>query len=268
MISLLELPHRDARELARSGAPITVFVNPVEFHGPHLSLHNDALVSQGLARELHAQLSIKHPEWPLVVVNDVEIGMDPTPGAGTRHYPFAMVKSVVLETCRALMELGARRVIFQTFHGAPMHNMALDAGVKFLLERGVRAISPFNVILKEMVEFQNPAEYAPAFSHIPSATADRMLASLNLDFHAGFFETSMALHHAPLSVSTTHRELPDCPPFPPESSMLMAGQAARLVGRHGLARELEFAAYGMGWRALRPFPGYTGAPSLLSLIHI
>ena len=35
---------------------------------------------------------------------------------------------------------------------------------------------------------------------------------------------------------------------------------ARALGRDQLSRELTFAAEGIGWNALRPFPGYTGRP--------
>jgi hypothetical protein len=41
--SLFDVPHHDARRLARSGAPVYLTINPVEYHGPHLSLHNDRL---------------------------------------------------------------------------------------------------------------------------------------------------------------------------------------------------------------------------------
>ncbi|MFN7132430.1 MAG: hypothetical protein ACK4N5_10120, partial [Myxococcales bacterium] len=62
MIQLLDLPQSEARRLiaAHAGesgrAPVYLTVNPVEYHGPHLSLHNDRLVSEGLVRALHARL--------------------------------------------------------------------------------------------------------------------------------------------------------------------------------------------------------------------
>ena len=36
--------------LLATGAPVFLCVNPVEYHGPHLSLHNDRLISEGVAR--------------------------------------------------------------------------------------------------------------------------------------------------------------------------------------------------------------------------
>src|SRR5437762_7047770 len=88
MVSLLDVPHQEARRLVRSGAPVYLTINPVEYHGPHLSLHNDRLVSRGLVRELHARLAARHPEWPLLFGSDLEIGVEPCPGIGSRHTPF------------------------------------------------------------------------------------------------------------------------------------------------------------------------------------
>jgi creatinine amidohydrolase len=87
-----------------------------------------------------------------------------------------------------------------------------------------------------------------------------MLRTLRLDFHAGFFETSVALHDAPESVSPEHRRLPPCPRFGQLPLVAHAAELARLAGRHALAGELGFAASGLAWYKLRPFPGYTGRP--------
>jgi creatinine amidohydrolase len=70
----------------------------------------------------------------------------------------------------------------------------------------------------------------------------------------------MALHCAPESVSPDYRSLPPCPDVRPQQSFMLAARAARAVGAETLARELTFAAIGLGWNALRPFPGYTGRP--------
>jgi hypothetical protein len=48
----------------------------------------------------------------------------------------------------------------------------------------------------------------------------------------------------------------------PARPLLLAARGARACGRRELAAELEFAAWGLGWYALRPFPAYTGRPAL------
>jgi creatinine amidohydrolase len=259
VISLFDVPHQEARRLARSGAPVYLTINPVEYHGPHLSLHNDRLVSLGLIRELHERLQKRH-DWPLLMGSDLELGVEPCPGIGSRRTSFAIARQLVLEACRALGELGARNVVLMTFHGAPLHNLAIEAGVQLLAQGGVCAVAPFNAVLSEML-WLDPAKFAAAVAHVEDERErELMLSTLANDFHAGFFETSMALHYAPESVSPDYRSLPPCPEVRPQQSFMLAARAARAVGAEKLARELTFAAAGLGWNALRPFPGYTGRP--------
>jgi creatinine amidohydrolase len=262
-IPLFEQPHAEARRLCASGAPVYLTMNPVEYHGPHLSLHNDRLVSRGLTRDLHAALRARGHDWPLLVGADLEVGVEPTPGPGSRHTRYGHARALVLEACRALVELGARRVILMTFHGQPLHNLALQAGVDWLAARGVAALAPFHLVLREMLMFDDAAPFAEALAPIPDRE-DRADAARELkhDFHAGFFETSVAMHYAPASVSPLHRTLPPCPPSRPDRLFLFASRLARRLGRSTLARELELAAVGLGWNAIRPFPGYTGRPHL------
>jgi creatinine amidohydrolase len=259
VISLFDVPHQEARRLVRTGAPVYLTVNPVEYHGPHLSLHNDRLISTGIVRDLHERLRARH-DWPLLMATDLEIGVEPCPGPGTRRTPHAVVRHLVLEACRALAELGATKVVIMTFHGAPLHNLAIHAGIQLLAANGVRAVAPFNVVLQELLDV-DPNKYAAAFAHIedPDERA-QMLATLANDFHAGFFETSMALHYAPDSVAPDYRTLPPCADVVPDGKFVLAARMARAMGAERLARELTFAAAGVGWNALRPFPGYTGRP--------
>src|SRR3954469_7383369 len=139
-IALLEQPHAEARRLCQTGAPVYLTVNPVEYHGPHLSLHNDRLISIGLVRAVHEQLAEKN-DWPLLLGADLEVGVEPCPGPGTRRTAYPIVRHLVLEACRAIAELGATKVVLMTFHGAPLHNLAIEAGVELLRAGGVRAIA-------------------------------------------------------------------------------------------------------------------------------
>lgn len=259
-ISLFAQPYAEARALVATGAPVYLGVNPVEYHGPHLSLHNDTLIANGLARALHTRLSHVAPSWPFLVGADLEIGVEPTPGLGSRHIRFETARQLVLEAAAALYHLGAQRVVFMTSHGAPLHALAIQAGVDFLNARGVRALSPLNLITRKMLDLDVSA-YEPATAHIADVRERRaVLDHLQFDFHAGFFETSLALHYAPESVAKGFATLADCPPVVPDAGMLRAARVAALFGRKQLASELRYAAFGVAWNQLRPFPGYTNRP--------
>jgi creatinine amidohydrolase len=250
------------------GVPVVLPVNPVEYHGPHLSLFNDHLVSVGLARDLHAELAPLHGSAPLLLARDLEIGVDPAPGPGSVAVPLGEVSRRVEQACAWLADHGATRVVLMTFHGSPLHAMALEAGVRLLAKRGIKAFSPLNLVLRAMLREDarfgtDGARFAPAFAHIEDATLRaEMLRTLPQDFHGGFFETSAALHYAPETVLPMHRTLPPCPPFRPARGARLASRVAGRLGARGLASELSLVADGLGWFGLRPFPGYTGRPNL------
>ena len=261
---LFDLPYAEARRALATGAPVYLLVNPVEYHGPHLSLHNDKVIALGLARRLHASLQAAHPSWPFLLGDDLEIGVDPCPGPGTRHTSFATATALVVEACRALLELGARRVVFMTFHGSPLHAAALEAGVETVRAHGAAAYSPFNHVLAILARMESAAPFAAAIERVVPAHRQRLLDKISYDFHAGFFETSVALALAPETVSSLHRDLPPCAPVVADPRFVRLAGVARRVGQAGFARECELVADALGWHALRPFPGYTSEPALAS----
>jgi creatinine amidohydrolase len=259
-IRLFSQPHRRARALLASGAPVFLGINPVEFHGPHLSLHNDRLITEAITLRLYAAWSAGR-DWPLLLADDLEVGVDPTPGPGTRVTPFVEARRAVVRACEALADLGARRVVLGTFHGAPLHTAALDAGVRALSARGVRAFAPMHLLLARLAGL-NVADYPDLLDDVAAPTDRAWLAErFSWDFHAGFLETSLSLHLAPDSVAG-HQDVPPCPDVTPHRGLAAAASAAQRVGKTALAAELRMAAASAAWFALRPFPGYTSAPNL------
>jgi creatinine amidohydrolase len=260
-LRLLDLSLSDARALLEGGTPVWLSINPVEFHGPHLSLHNDRLISVGLARAVHARLVQSGAlSGPFVRASDLEVGVDPTPGPGTRTMSMADVQKTIVEACRALAELRPRLVIVMTWHGAPLHAQAIEAGLEVLRAAGIAAWNPFNRALKEQLSLDG-SRFAPAFDHITDRVLRaEMMATLRNDFHGGFFETSMAMHYAPSSVLADLSSVPPCPKVTPDAGLARASSWARRAGKNDLADELRMMAQAVGWMHLLPFPGYTGAP--------
>lgn len=261
-----DLPHRRAVELLRSGAPVFAPVDPVEYHGPHLSLHNDHWIAIGVARDIHARIAAQHRDgrdWPLLMASNLELGVEPTAGPGTRPMGYRTVKPLVEQAAIALSELGARRVVFVTFHGTPLHSRAIHAGTRALRARGVIACSPMNALFFDQIHSEPDALRAalmPAVETVAAAERGDLFDTLRADFHGGFMETSVALHHAPHTVDDCYRTLPDCPTLVPDAALDRMARIAARMGDAVRARELAFGALGVAWSKLRPFPGYTGRP--------
>ncbi|CAN5639445.1 hypothetical protein BH09MYX1_BH09MYX1_29970 [soil metagenome] len=188
---------------------------------------SDRLISVGLAKDVHALMPGNHP---FVLASDLEMGVDPTPGPGTRFVPFDVVRDSVIEACRALHVLGARTVIAMTWHGAPLHAIAIEPGMAWLRERGVTALNPFCAAMRELCQLDG-SRFEGAFDHIDDLALRReMIEDLRYDFHAGFFETSMAMHYAPHTVSPKHVDLPPCPTLVPDKKTMRLSLPRRSVG--------------------------------------
>ena len=261
-IDLSSIPQADAKSLLASGVPVYLLVNPVEFHGPHLPLGNDHNLSLCVSHELHAHLQKAHPDWPFVLATPLHIGTDAAPGHGSVNVHFQTVRKLVLESCRALEVLGARRVLIMTFHGSPFHGAALQAGVRYLRSRGIASISPFNLVMREVVDYR-PGKFEDPFKPIQDpkirAQISRELAE---DFHAGFFETSLALHYCPETVSPVYRDLPGCPTVHQSWFFRALSIIGRALGLSRFAAEARLVSLAISWSKLKPFPGYTGFPHL------
>ncbi len=270
-IPLASLANDEAQTHFAHGAPVYVLVNPLEYHGPHLPRDTDAAIARGLAREVHASLADDHRGAPLILGDEIAMGVEPTPGEGTVACQHRDVTKAVIAACKSAASRGAQRIVLMTFHGHPLHNDALWAGVRWCRKNGIAAAAPLNVLLHEMLALsRDPAACAKRFAPLRDmlsdhAERDAVIGELPRDFHAGFFETSMMLRYEPTRVDAIYRELPPCGVVTSLPGLERAARLAKLCGRETLASELSYAAYGNGWHALDPFPGYTGRPALASV---
>ena len=237
-------------------------VNPVEYHGPHLSLHNDAVITRGVARDLHAALGGADRGWPLLMTADLEIGVSPVRGPGTRAASARQVRRRATQVVESLVDLGARRLVLLTFHGDPVHNWALHEAAATGRRRGARAVAPFGEAVRQLIDLR-PEAHPEAFEGVDDPVERaQLLETAAVDFHAGYMETSLSLHYGPETVDPAHTALPPCPLPTPNRAVAWLSRAAERVGARALATELRFAAAGLAWFALRPFPGYCSCPHL------
>lgn len=263
---LLFQPHHTLKEILASECPVHVFVNPTEYHGPHLSLGNDRILSERIARKLHAELCQVRQEsiqsMPFLVGGNIDFGCDPCPGKGSTSVTYNRLKSMVQTLADGLVKIGVKKIIFHTFHGSPFHNHAIHSVIDRLAQQDVRAVNVFDLVIQMILEF-DPERYEPVRKLLDSdATFERVLASLPFDTHAGFFETSIALSVAPETVSDIYLKLPDCPDTAPGPTVDRLMEKLHPIWHH--AHELGHSVAALNWTKLKPFPGYTGIPSLAS----
>ncbi len=263
MSGLLAFEHPRAAELVRAGVPVVVGINPVEYHGPHLSVHNDELLARGLAELLLTALQERGHDWPWLWAGELGIGVDPVKGPGSIIVPYAKVRRRLEALCAELLALGVRRVVLTTFHGSPLHNLAIDRAARLLEAHGVRVFTPMNQLLRELMHVDAVRVSAAVETVAPGADRALLVPRLPFDVHAGFLETSLSLLLAPETVQR-HREVVPCPIVAAAPGPVRGARWARRLGMSNLADELDFIARGLGWYGQRPFPGYSGTPHLAS----
>lgn len=260
-----QLPHQSIKEKVRTGAPVFILVNPVEYHGPHLSLHTDGLISEGIAKDLYSRMLARHPSWPFLEFAPIELGVDPTPGPGSQKTSYFRLRSSILQAAKSLVEIGAEKVIWVTFHGGPAHNTAIHAGIDYLADKGIPSFNVMNLVLETMIDYDE-SYFAAAFESISDlAVRERLKNEMMSDLHGGFYETSMALHYAPQSVAKNYQETPDCPKIELNAVLSVFKTLVDRFGSRRLSREMGFGFYALSWAALKPFPGYTSRPRLANL---
>jgi creatinine amidohydrolase len=240
-----------------------IYVNPVEYHGPHLPLQTDFEISKGLGQALLERMRPHFPQLEITHSIEIHRGCDPAHGPGSEFTKLNDLQAIVVKESKKILE-GAKPdlVIFLTFHGAPTHAAAIEAGVRFFAKQGVKVYNPFNQILKKLRDY-DPTLADPMLPLIPDeAFRQHYRQHLPADFHGGLFETSVLLHLNAEAVKPLHKNLPDC-----EDRKISLGWKfligfTRAVGLKTFSRDLALGADALGWMKLKSYPGYTGAPRL------
>jgi len=242
--------------------PIYVYLNPVEYHGPHLSLHNDFILARSFAALLHTQ---RFSHIPFIQAPAIHFGHGPASGAGSVSTSYPDLQNILIAMVKGIWQLGYRNFIFMTFHGDPLHNLAIWKAVKFVISKGGQAMAPFNLVLHEFMDYQadNFKEILPLLS-VPDSEKQKILENLYLDFHAGAFETSLVLSLSPDNVDENYKNLPAAGNFTPNFIFSALSKLAGSIGQKKLKNELNFAANGLGWSLGPEYRGYTGFPALAS----
>ena len=244
-----------------------IFVNPVEFHGPHLPLSTDYDISLGLFRDMEKALTKTHPEIQFLLRPPIQKGCNPATGPGSERTNMAVLSDMLRKECENILdemkEYLPRHVLFMTFHGAPRHAAAIESAIEFLRTKNIQAYNPFNLSLIKLRDY-NPEWVKPLLHLIPDeAYREHWLHHLPEDFHGGTFESSLVLYYAPDKVKD-YKNVPDCPDRSPglkwKSPIPLLWAFQKLIGISAPKREWEIAIDALHWEKSANYPGYTGSP--------
>ena len=236
------------------------YVNPIEFHGTHLTLRNDYEISRGLTERLIGRLQKRIPNIEVSSVHDIQKGCDAAKGPGTEQTSLSELRQTILTTCEEIERSRPDFVLFMTFHGSPKHARAIQSGVSYFKRRGIPAYNPFNLMLK-MVRDYHPSVADGVALLIPDRHfAEEWQKRMPEDFHGGLFETSVMLACDPTKVDPNYKNQPDCPQWKIPFVLKSIIGLTRTIGFDTFSRDLSLIADAVSWVRTEPYYGYTSAP--------
>jgi creatinine amidohydrolase len=267
-----QIPHSASSRFSKD-TPYRVdvlFVNPIEYHGPHLPLTTDYEISLGLFREMKKRLSITHPSISWGEPKIIQKGCNPAPGPGSERTSLEDLNSDVIRVCDEFLAAEKKPdfVLFMTFHGAPRHAAAIERGIRYLRDKGIKSFNPFNLALLKLRDYE-PSWVKP-FIHLieDKVYAEKWMRRLPEDFHGGTFETSLIQLFAPEKIGVDPKTVPDCPDRKPGLLWKAPLVPLRILkistGVAAPLNEWKLAIDAVHWENDPGYLGYTGSPRYAS----
>ena len=231
----LSTPQLDA--IDKRHAVVLFPLGPIEEHGPHLPFGVDAFNADFIADEVTRMIKEIDPQQIVVRIPMLYLGTHVYRFGGSLWARQRVVRDAVVDYGRSLARHGFEKIIVISAHGGPRHFVALDEAARIVSRRGVQMISLTSRIIVDFLL----GRYVEAIStRMEQPLSEEEKKTLTMDYHGGWWETSMMLWLKPHLVDPMYKAL-----------------SPALVPRHRLRPNSPFVA--------GPGLGYLGAPANASI---
>jgi creatinine amidohydrolase len=204
ILRLEETTHNRLKQLDPARTCVVVAISPLEAHGPHLPVGQDWFEAMALGEHTVRRVAEKKPDWTFLFLPPVPIADDCLPHLGSVPFPAPLVRDVAFRLMLPFARHGFARLIYTSFHGGPRHMTALEhAAHKLTRDYDTHAFSIFSAVVCRMLEGN---VFFDAIKDHPDNPIS--LDDISQDWHAGFVETSLALHLWPQLVDDGWQSLP------------------------------------------------------------
>ncbi len=228
----LSMPQIAAIDKDRAVALIAI--GPIEEHGPHLPVGVDAFNAEIIADVTAQIIRGLAPETTVVKLPTLYLGAHVYRSGGSVWVRQRVVRNTVVDWGRALAQAGFKKSIVISAHGGPRHWVALEEAAQIVSRRTSGRMIALTSRL--IFDFLNGKYVGAINEQLATPLTKEEIRTLTMDYHAGWWETSMMLRHKPQLVDPGYVELP-----------------ASLLPRHKLRPNCAFTQ-GVG-------KGYLGAPA-------
>ena len=201
---LEKMSHGAISKLDPARTAVVVAISPLEVHGPHLPVGQDLFEATALMNGTVKAVAKTRTDWDFLMLPPIPVATDCVPALGSVSYPATLVRQVAYHALLPFAKAGFARLAYSSFHGGPRHICALeDAADRLPRRTGAAAMSLFSAVVARAVEGNF------FFDGIAGRKDRRIeLDQVKQDHHAGFIETSLALHLWPDLVDDGWQSLP------------------------------------------------------------
>ncbi len=203
VLRLDNISHSKISSLDKKRTLVLATLSPLEVHGPHLPLGQDMFEAYALAENASVKFTEKHADWNVILLPPVPAAIDCVPHLGSVSFPVRLVFETAYHLLKPFAKAGFARLAYSSFHGGPRHICCLEAAAdKLTKDFDAPAASLFSMVLSRVAEGR---VFLEAVEDMPECAMT--LEMFKKDHHAGFVETSMALHLWPELVDDGWEEL-------------------------------------------------------------
>jgi creatinine amidohydrolase len=205
MLELSDMTAPQVDDLDRERTCVVLSISPIEEHGPHLPLATDVIEAEGMLDHLCQRLERDLGEWTFLHHPPLPLGVDAFPYPGSISVRPSALEAIVEDIGLSLAREGFRYILISSHHGSPRHNLAIDSGARAIerdSEGHTRALALAGRVMVDLY-FNGGLRTFYEEHDIPSEYHD----TLDLDCHAGAFETSEVMALRPELVRDVYKTL-------------------------------------------------------------
>ncbi len=256
VLSYIDLTARELEALDRDRTVVFSSISPIETHGDHLPLGTDLFIAESVRDRIMERFGESRPEYSALVLPTLPLGANAIPVPGSVPSDHRAILRAVLDTGRALADLGLRTWVLTDNHGGPLHQIAIETAARKLDRRNLCLIVPFHTLFRRMLDHD---------PHLLQATGlPPEQCGASEDSHAGTNETSLMLALHPDKIRESWKKTGPARRSPVPAPLRLLAGAGRLLDAVGLrdaATDLRFLSEGLAWVGDPDMAPYQGNPS-------
>ncbi|MEW6281793.1 MAG: creatininase family protein [Candidatus Eremiobacterota bacterium] len=191
MRKFCELTWFELDALDRERTLVFLPISPLEQHGPHLPLGMDMFGAEYVTRRMGDLFGSLHPEWEVLLVPVLPVGSNAFDFPGSLFTRQRLVRDLLVDFGASLARHGFKNLVLVSVHGGTGHIVAMEEAAEIVSRRfKCRVLAPLGAVASK---FFSGAYFGDLDRLLPRPLTDEEKELLQVDWHAGWWETSLML---------------------------------------------------------------------------